>query len=273
MRVFESGMGEVHCGDCADVVPQLRERGVRVDMIFVDPPFNLDKRYGPWVDDAKSEAAYRAWLFLRLQLCVSILADGGSIFVYNLPRWNVPTGAMLEECGLAFVNLIAVKETHGPPRKRGLYPSHYSLIQYAKGKPRVLHKLRVPIDTCRHCGKDVRDYGGHRSELKTGITLSDIWNDVPSVRHKKYKALGWSGPQLSTRLVRRCVLLATGPGDLVLDPMAGSGTTAAVCQDEGRRWIAIEAGDTQIIVDRVTASPVPGHPAREWVDGEEEDHA
>lgn len=265
--VFSTPHGDLFHADCLDVLGALPGPPC-VDMAFVDPPFNLAKPYGAWVDDAKSTADYLAWLFLRLRLCVDLLVEGGSIFVYNLPRWNVLTGAMFEEMGLTFVNLIAVKETHGPPRKRGLYPSHYSLLQYSRGRPRVLHKLRVPIDTCRHCGGDVRDYGGHKGELKEGLTLSDMWMDVPSVRHAKYKARGWKGPQLSTRLVRRCVLLATNPGDLVLDPMAGSGVTPAVCEAEGRRWVACEIGDAQIIADRMTVAPVPGHPAREWVEGE-----
>ena len=62
------------------------------------------------------------------------------------------------------------------------------------------------------------------------------------------------------------MLLTTQPGDRVLDPMAGSGTTPDVCEKEGRRWVAIEKGETGIIKDRLTGKPVGHHESNDRVE-------
>lgn len=61
-----------------------------------------------------------------------------------------------------------------------LCPSHYSLIYYSKGKPKTLRKIRTPIELCRHCKGEVKDYGGHRNAMNPkGVNLMDVWNDIP----------------------------------------------------------------------------------------------
>jgi site-specific DNA-methyltransferase (adenine-specific) len=49
------------------------------------------------------------------------------------------------------------------PIQGKLYPSHYSLLYYVKGKPRAFKRPRVPIPVCRHCGGDIKDYGGDQA--------------------------------------------------------------------------------------------------------------
>ena len=188
--------------------------------------------------------------------------------VYNMPDVVHLVGVLASErvasCG--YHGLIAVHVTQGYPRSKGLYRSHYGIIHLADGVPKTLNKIRVPIETCRHCKRELRDYGGHRDKMKNGVSVSDVWMDIPTVRHAKYKTPGWQGPQLSTKLLRRCVLLATNPGDLVLDPMLGSGTTAAVCEVEGRRWIGIEKGDCSIIQARIEQKNTAFHKSLDVVD-------
>lgn len=56
---------------------------------------------------------------------------------------------------------------------------------------------------------------------------------------------------MPTKLVSRCVELTTRPGDVVLDPMAGAGTTCAVCEQMGRKWIGIEIESVAGIMQRL----------------------
>ena len=70
-----------------------------------------------------------------------------------------------------------------------LYPSHYSLLYFTKGSPKTFHKIRVPIRKCRHCGGDIKDYGGHKGALNAkGLNLTDVWDDIPPVRHWRFKS-------------------------------------------------------------------------------------
>ncbi len=73
--------------------------------------------------------------------------------------------------------------------------------------------------------------------------LTDIWTDIAWEGIAREGGVRYKQGKKPERLVRRCLQLATEPGDLVLDCYAGSGTTAAVAHKMGRRWVAVEAGE------------------------------
>jgi len=83
--------GLLFAGDCMNVLPGLRDGSV--DTVFADPPFNLGKLYGPSTDDDLAEEKYLAWCEQWLAECIRVLKPGGALFLYNLPKWNIPLGA------------------------------------------------------------------------------------------------------------------------------------------------------------------------------------
>ena len=247
---IETGLGRLYRADCLSVLPEIRS--ATVDLVFADPPFNLGKEYGPRVDDTRPAAAYLAWCEAWIAECVRTLEPGAAFFLYNLPRWNIALGAILEGHGLTFRHWIAIEHTGRMPIQGRLYPSHYSLLYYTRGAPATFRRIRTPVETCRHCGGEIKDYGGHRAALNGhGVTLKDVWTDIPPVRHARYKPAARSANALSIKLVERVVEMSTEPGDLVLDPFGGSGTTYAICEQRGRRWIGIELGDIEPIRQRL----------------------
>ena len=84
-------------------------------------------------------------------------------------------------------NKIDIK--YSLPIQKRLYPSHYALLYFIKGdKPAIFHPDRQPVSCCRHCGGELRDYGGYKDKMNPkGVNLSDVWTDIPPVRHAKYK--------------------------------------------------------------------------------------
>ena len=74
--------------------------------------------------------------------------------------------------------------------------------------------------------------------------LHNLWNDTHGATDMKYTV------QTSTKVIQRCLLMTTDPGDLVLDPTCGSGTTAYVAEQWGRRWITIDTGRIAITLAR-----------------------
>jgi len=236
--IYGTKLGVLYQGDCLDILPHIRNE--TIDMIFADPPFNLSKKYGLNVNDNRSEDEYITWCKAWIDHCVRLLKHGGSIFIYNLPKWNIILGNYMNELGLEFRHWIAVNIKLSLPIPGRLYPSHYSLLYYSKGKPKTFGKIRTPIECCRHCGKEIKDYGGHRSAMNPrGVNLTDVWNDIPPVRHWKFKSKKRTSNQLSTKLVNRAVQMSTRKNDVVLDPFGGSGTTYYICEHEKRHWIGI----------------------------------
>ena len=249
-------LGVLYQADCMTVLPLIPAESV--DTIFADPPFNLRKDYGDNFDDNLSDEEYVEWCIGWIDEGVRALAEGGAFFLYNLPKWNMLLGAHLSSLGMTFRHWIAVEHSSCLPIPGRLYPSHYSLLYFTKGKPNVFRRIRTPIQTCRHCGGEIKDYGGHRKAMNpNGVNLKDVWTDIPPVRHSKFKPDGRTANALSTKILDRVVEMSTTPGDLVLDPFGGSGTTYAVCEQRNRQWIGMELGPIDSITARLNGSVTP----------------
>ena len=98
-----------------------------------------------------------------------------------------------------------------------------------------------------------------------GVSLKDVWTDIPLVRHATFKPASRQANAVSTKLLERVVEMASEPGDIVLDPFGGSGTTYAVCEQRKRGWIGIEIDDVDAIVERLTGA-VENHSNTDLVD-------
>ena len=182
--VIQTNLGTLYQGDCLDVLRFLDDDSV--DVVFADPPFNLDKNYGSGIDDRRPDDKYLEWCQSWVKEAVRVVAPGGSLWFYNLPKWSIEIGHMLNELGMTFRHWVAIDIKMLLPIQGRLYPSHYSLLYYTKDKPKTFVRPRVPIPVCRHCGGDIKDYGGHRKALNPdGLNLSDVWTDIPPVRHAK----------------------------------------------------------------------------------------
>ncbi len=252
-------------GDCLDILPGFSPSVV--DTVFADPPFNLGKVYGHRTNDSRADGDYLDWCKRWLSECIRILKPGGALFIYNLPKWNILIGAYLIERRMQFRHSIAIEMKSCLPIPGRLYPAHYSLLYFTKGKPTTFRRVRTPIETCRHCGGEIKDYGGHRGAMNPlGVNLKDVWTDIPPVRHWKFKSKKRRANALSTKILDRVVEVSTCSGDLVCDPFGGSGTTYAVCERRERRWIGIELDHCAEIVRRLKDRSLKHHRNDDFVE-------
>ncbi len=256
---FSTSHGALFGGDCMATLPRIASESI--DTVFADPPFNLGKKYGRRTNDSLRDEEYLEWCRTWLAECVRVLKPGGALFLYNLPKWNVELGHFIgQQTDMLFRHWIAVSISACLPIAGRLHPSHYSLLYYTKGKPKTFRRIRTPIAVCRHCGGDVKDYGGHRKALNPkGITLKDVWTDIPPVRHAKFKSGKRKANALSTKLLDRVVEMSTEPGDVVMDPFGGSGTTFAVSEAKGRRWIGMELDFPDVVAERLRSDELAHH--------------
>ncbi|MEW6366096.1 MAG: DNA methyltransferase [Acidobacteriota bacterium] len=204
LQVHVTERGVLFGGDCLDILPLIRDAAI--DTVFADPPFNLSKKYGAGVNDDLPETDYVEWCKLWLNHCRRVLKPGGSLFVYNLPKWNVIIGNHLSEQGMLFRHWIAVSVKLSLPLPGRLYPSHYSLLYFTKGKPKTFRRVRTPILTCRHCGGEIRDYGGHRDAMNPkGWSRRPREEDSRAQRRTRRSGRDWIGRSEPPRR-----LIATG---------------------------------------------------------------
>lgn len=240
--------GVLFSADCLEILEAMKSESV--DCVFADPPFNLGKDYNNAFNDKVKEVEYYAWCRQWINECSRVLKSGGAFFLYAIPELAIHFASFMNE-RLTFRHWIALSMKGTYSRGKKLYPAHYTLLYYTRGEPLVFNRVRLPVPTCRHCGKDIKDYGGHRSKLNPeGLNLTDFWEDTSPNRHKKFKVRPGVN-ELKLMIPERAILISTNPGDVVLDPFGGGGSTYQTAEKHHRNWIGVELYDCAHIEKRL----------------------
>jgi site-specific DNA-methyltransferase (adenine-specific) len=221
-------------GDCIEILKKFPDNSV--DMVFVDPPYNLGKEYELY-EDNKEAREYIAWCEKWLTEIVRETKPTGSIFVMNIPRWLTYFAEHLNK--KAYFKHWIVWNSMGKPKGKTLLPSHYGILWYVKSKEFKFYDIRAPHPRCRKSNELIADWGGKKEALHPfGPLVSDVFSDIHRIRHKKRRDEHPS--QLPVPLLERLILATTDEGDIVLDPMVGTGTTCVAAKRLGRRFIGID---------------------------------
>ncbi len=245
---FTSEFGKLYRGDCLEIMRQMDDNSV--DMFFADPPFNLNKLYLSEIDDNLTSKEYLDWCYDWIEEGIRILKPGGSFFIWNIPKWNTYLSSYLNN-KLTFRHWIACDLKMSLKIQGRLYPAHYSLLYYVKGeKANVFNPDRMPMETCPKCNDDLKDYGGYKNKMNPlGVNMTDVWYDIPPVRHTKYKTRKEAN-ELSIKLMDRIIEMSTKEGDIVFDPFGGAGTTYITAELKKRKWLGCELGPLNSIIER-----------------------
>jgi len=265
--------GALFRADCLDLLANMRQG--TVDLVFADPPFNLGKRYeDAGVSDQYHDEAYRGWCRTWILEAIRVLKPGGALFIYHWPKWLMDLGAWLNGVAdVEFRSWIALKMKNGFPIRKRLHPAHYGLLYFTKrGSEPTFNVVRAKSPACRKCGELLRDYGGYRDKYRKyedeggipWIQISDFWEDTRPATHDKARQQQIN--ELPIQIPERAMLLASNPGDVVLDCFAGAGSTIHAAQRTGRYWIAGDLGEPQASLRRIATfwgtDEVPSLPKR-----------
>lgn len=243
-RIDESLLDVVHCGDAVETLKKYPDNSV--DLVFADPPYNLDKAYNSY-DDEKEYQRYIDWCNSWLKEYIRILKPTGSLYLLNLPKWAIHHASFLNQY-LYFQNWI-VWDAVSEPRGK-IMPAHYALLFYTKNPTKFTFNYKdvSPIDApyfCirQSCIKMRKDKG-----IDPKVPLTDIWWDIHRIKHKRER--DQHPCQLPEKLMERIISLSSNKGDIVLDALSGVGTTAAVAYRLGRRYVAIDVDKHYVDITR-----------------------
>ncbi len=245
---------QIHCADGLAVCQGLASGSV--DLIYVDPPFATGvakKLRGNAYDDPK--AGYLDWIRPRLIEMHRVLAPKGSLFLHLDFRATHYVKIELDRIfgSDQFVNEIIWCYSVGGKSRRSFGRKHDSILWYGRTLDYAFYPdaVRVPRKAGSHM-KVEQDGAGLvqvKRDRKTGrlykypVSLGkipeDYWTDIETLNRGDHERTGWP-TQKPEALLGRIILAASAPGDLVADFCAGSGTTAAVAQRLGRRFLAVD---------------------------------
>jgi DNA modification methylase len=243
----------VVCGDAIDELTALADGAL--DAIYIDPPFGTGLvqrgRGHAYADRADDPDAFVAWLGPYLAHCHRVLAATGSLFVHLDYRAVHYVKIALDQLfgRDQFVNEIVWCYAVGGKGRRGFGRKHDTILWYARSTDWAFYPdaVRVP----RRGGSHMRVVDGvqEKTDRKTGRVYrypvaagkvpEDWWSDIETLNHSDRERIGWPS-QKPERLVERILRAVTAPGDRVADWFAGSGTTAAVAQRLGRRFVSVD---------------------------------
>lgn len=237
---MELPLNQILEGDCLETLNSLPEKSI--DLIFADPPYNLqlqnelhrpnmsrvDAVDDDW-DKFESMPAYDEFTRHWLTACKRVLKPTGTIWVIGSYHNIFRVGAVMQDLGFWILNDVIWVKTNPMPNFRGVRfaNAHETLIWASTGRD-------AKYSFNHHAMKGLNDEKQMRSDwwllsLATGAERAKDENGAKAHSTQKPEAL-----------LYRVILSASHPGDVVLDPFFGSGTTGVVARRLHRNWIGLE---------------------------------
>ncbi|WP_349366603.1 MAG: site-specific DNA-methyltransferase [Nitratireductor rhodophyticola] len=233
-------------GDCVAALDRLPEKSV--DVIFADPPYNLqlggdlhrpDQSRVDAVDDAwdqfDSFAAYDAFTRAWMLAARRVLKPNGTIWVIGSYHNIFRVGTVMQDLGYWLLNDIVWRKTNPMPNFRGrrFQNAHETMIWASRDKSSKGYTFNY--EALKASNDDVQMRSDWLFPICTG--KERLKNEDGGKLHPTQK------PEA---LLARVMMASTKPGDVVLDPFFGSGTTGAVAKRLGRHFVGIDRQDEYI---------------------------
>lgn len=240
----------------------------RVKLVYIDPPFATKQDFKKGAEKAYSDriigAEFVEFIRKRLILIRELMAEDAVIYVHLDEKKSHYVKIVLDEVFgedkfqreiIWDISVLSGFKTQAANWIRG----HDTLLYYSKTKSFNFNKLMQNhteeyLASFKKVDEDGRKYMvAHNKKrflddvVSKGKPFGDVWNDVPSFQQIPTSAERISYPtQKPEKLLDRIISASSQEGDLVLDAFAGSGTTIAVAEKLGRKWIGIDCGKLAI---------------------------
>lgn len=251
-------------GDCLDIIQKMPSNFV--NLIYLDPPFFTQKQQSLKTRDRQlefsyndlweSEQDYAKFIHERLAVLYHILREDGSIFVHCDTHANYIIRAILNHIFGQdnFRSEIIWSYKRWSNSKKGLLPAHQTIFFYSKTNQFTFNPIYCHYSESTNVDqilqKRTRDEHGKAvyakdndgeiipADPKKGVPLSDVW-EIPYLNPKAKERVGYPS-QKPILLLERIIELASNPGDIVLDPFCGRGTTIIAAKLLNRSGIGID---------------------------------
>ena len=229
---------EVRCGDCLAELAKVEAGSVH--LVFADPPYNIGIDYGEGATaDRLPDADYLAWCERWLAACVRVLADDGSLWVLIGDEYAAEYAIILKRLGLHRRAWVKWYETFGVCNSSASNFSRTSRHLFYCVKD--ARRYAWDADAVSRPSDRQAKYGDARAN-PGGKVWDDVWQ-IPRLTGTSAERVPGFPTQLPLDLLLPVVGCSSRPGDLVLDPFNGSGTTGVAALRLGRRYLGIERSE------------------------------
>jgi len=272
---------KVVLGDC---LAKLRAMGdATVDLAYLDPPFFTNRHHAAVTRDRSKKFSFRdiwegfdeyaEYLCARIGEVRRVLKATGSVFVHCDDNANFLIRTLLD--GVfgrdQFRSEIVWSYKRWSNSAKGLMPSHQTIFFYSKTDQFKFHRIYCSYSETTNVdqilqlrARDEHGVSTYATDsdgnvvfggVKKGVPLGDVW-DIPFLNPKAKERVGYP-TQKPVLLLERIISLCSDPGDMILDPFCGSGTTLVAAKLLGRRAIGVDSSKEAVELTRQRiAAPV-----------------
>ncbi len=239
MKQFEKDGHKIFLGDALSILENSIDDS-SVDLLFIDPPYNIGKVFGENKEKWNSEEEYLEWCYKWIDLCIDKLKPNGSIYLMGATQFMPYIDIYLSKKMNILSRIMWHYDSSGVQAKK-YYGSLYEPIFFAvkNKKDYTFNYKDIMVEAKTGSKRKLIDYrGAEPKPYNTKKIPGNVWY-YPRVRYRmsEYEEHPSQKPEA---LLERIILASSNPGDTVLDPFSGTFTTSAVAKRLNRNSIGIE---------------------------------
>ena len=243
IKEYKNGNDIIYNGDAISVLKE-KIKDKSVDLIFVDPPYNIGKDFNGRKDKWKTDDLYLNWCYEWIQLCLDKLTETGSLYIMTSTQFIPYFDIFLREKINILSRIVWSYDSSGVQAKK-YYGSMYEPILFCvKDKKKyTFNSADILVEAKTGAKRKLIDYRKNPPQpYNTEKVPGNVWN-YPRVRYRMEEYENHP-TQKPIALLERIIKASSNEGDVVLDPFSGTFTTSFVAKNLKRHSIGIEIDET-----------------------------
>lgn len=235
---FSNNNGRIIHGDALEVLQQIPDESI--DLIFVDPPYNIGKNFAGRKDKWKTDKDYLDWCYQWIDLCIQKVKPNGTLYLMTSTQF-MPYFDLYVRDKVTILSRIVWSYDSSGVQAKNYFGSMYEPILYCvKNKNNyTFNSADILVEAKTGAKRKLIDYRKDPPQpYKTEKVPGNVW-DFARVRYRMEEYENHP-TQKPISLLERIIKASSNEGDVVLDPFCGTFTTCFVAQQLKRRFIGIE---------------------------------
>jgi len=245
MKLFANENHKIYWGDALDILRnEIPNRSV--DLIFVDPPYNIGKNFNGLKDKWKNDDAYLEWCYEWIDLLYDKLKDNGSMYIMTATQFMPYFDIYIRKRMSILSRIVWTYDSSGVQAKK-YFGSMYEPILFCVKNPKsyTFNADDIMVEAKTGAKRKLIDYRKNPPQPYNSKKVpGNVW-DFPRVRYRMEEFENHP-TQKPVALLNRIIQASSNVGDVVLDPFSGSFTTSFVAKMLNRKSIGIEINEDYV---------------------------
>lgn len=235
---FSNDRGSIYHGDALEVLAGIPDESI--DLIFVDPPYNIGKNFAGRKDKWATDAEYLDWCYQWIDLCIQKMKPNGSLYLMTSTQFMPYFDLFIRDKVTILSRIVWAYDSSGVQAKKYFGSMYEPILYCVKNKNNyTFNAADIMVEAKTGSKRKLIDYRKNPPQpYKSEKVPGNVW-DFARVRYRMEEYENHP-TQKPISLLERIIKASSNEGDVVLDPFSGTFTTCYVAQKLNRHFIGIE---------------------------------